>query len=381
MASGPFSLPTKAYFPPFQYAETLDSLGEKLESTDLEKGPYGLTSLGQKNLKEFIDLCKEFEILSHTSEDLLERQKLRTIQSQVQEGIDIREVTSKAQSCVNNLSIEMWYSSTATKLASENFWKHLSCPRANQKDIHALQIEWLLHAEWAHLTSQQLIKARQLLQRMKAYVQDAQKELEWSLYNIRIPVPNLPLIGEIRPICGSVSFPKFREKYQNYLSHLMTKISLKNKSLAEAMQARLELTCRSEGQSDDTLYDCVKRIEELTKSNSIFGTLPKEPRRTLDPDNFQIFHQHILEVNDPVLLRRLYNLKYLNTKAGIPCRPVIESSELILMCPHTHSPIRLPSTIHLYGLACYNMAMHNIQAEEKFLESPKATLNPQRKEK
>ncbi len=386
----PSHLARKNHFNCFDYGKALQNLGESHENVDPEIGPFGLTFLGINKMGAFKRLIDEFETIF--IEAVSGSGELR---SQLQANYTPErafQIYKENKDLFQRLSgSAYWYIQTSLKLASEIFWKALSVPESNKEKLHELQIKWLLHAEWAHLSTPNLLKARELLQKIKAYAEEAKKELEWTegkrnfnpFHISEIAVPKIPYLSNPRsvknPLHTPSLFPQFSEKYQIYISSLISQISRVNKSLAEAMLVRLELASESEDlQSDDVLFGCVKKIQSLVDPNS-FGKLGlpvDKPRKTLNREAFQVFPLHILEFSDEVTKARLNNLKWMRVENGIPCRPSSnDSNQLCLTSAFKNLLIDIPSYVHPYDLALFNIGIHNIQSWNQRIFGGSASLD------
>jgi len=365
----PSYLARKNHFQCFDYGKVLQSSAERSEEVDPEIGPYGQTSLGTKKMSEFRRLVNEFESLF--SESLSGFTELRS-----QFDADRTSTTAKQiyqEELIQNSTTTFWYITTGLKLASETFWNTLDFPASNKAASESLKIKWLLHAKWAYLSSPKLVKAKELLQRITLYAQEAEKELKstearrnFDPRNIsEISVPFFKQASVKNPIHVSSQFPRFSEKYHIYLARLQSQISRVNKSLAEAMLVRLELASESDDlESDDVLYDCAKRIQGLVDPETFRSiSLPKDaPRKTLNKEAYQIFPLHILEFGDEVSVARLQKLKWIGAVDGIPCQLTKSpDSQLCITSHHGSYPVNMTPHVHPYDLALFNIAIHNIQ--------------------
>ncbi len=333
-----------------------------LASMDRESGPYHLSFLGVKKQTEFLGLLGEYEQLFLPTEDI---EDYRYIRSQVERGLN-SEVSGKIKEAGQRVARSAHYLALSLKYGSEAYWRQLE-KESPSTELEALRTRWFLHAEWSCVSAPKLSKARDLLFRIKTWTEAASQELKKG-GGIEIPVPfqkeNLRLKNPFTTV-----HPEFYERYESYLTSLLQMISKENKSLAEAMLARLEHVSESEDfTDDDVLYDLIQkkligRIQAVSfqKLAEYASILNGGPRRSLSAETFQVFHIHVLEGEDELQCRRLKDLKWLRADTGIPVNPVLHQTTLLLRT-RDHLKLDLPVNVQLYGLAQFDIALLNIQA-------------------
>ncbi len=367
---------------PFQCFDLPRALGTSptLKNHDLMRGPpYGLLFLSPDRLREFQNIIREFGNLFISALDPTFFKELR---SKLHADITLQElhkITSGQE--LKMLLLDRWYIEIGTKLTSEAFWAGLSSRPKNPGEVEKLKIRWLSQAKWAYLSSPQLMRARDLLAKMKAYSLNAQRELaklgdRKAIFSRtseialpRIPILQTPTLTIPNPfyVC-----PQFYDNCNHYLSSLLDRVDEQFRSLAEGMLLRLELACESKDlNQDDVLYNLVQKIQSLFERPppelAISGPLnrlffPTEPRKTLDASAVRVFHTHILEAGDESLKNRLNQLEWQRYPGGIPYQLGSTSSQLSIILEGVF--VDLSTLVDVYDLIQFNMSMNNAELSD-----------------
>lgn len=377
-------------FPPRQNPFHCFDLSKFSEKYDPEKGPYNLTFLSLLAIQEFKELIQQYGNMFQTTGATLGAQKLR------ERFTTDRTLGDEFAPVAKQIVEAEWYLTMARRLSIENFWGKLSNYETKSIEYERLQKEWFFHRHWAHLPSKQLVQARKLLQDITIYAKNAQAEIN-KIDDIRkiglglsdgpkITLPRIPGLQLPNPFHYS---SPFIEECQKYITDLLEILKKENASLASAMQARLELSAKSEDlQSDDVLYDVVKKIERIASqkledfsiaphlflsrltfpSGSQLDQLAKQqfrpmnPRKTLDDKSQNTFFTHITEHGHTETKKQLNALEGVQSPEGLPFLLVMENQQLILLPPKSNSSSSyFPPNLTPSELGRFNFAMHRIK--------------------